>query len=411
MSKIEWTEKTWNPVIGCTPVSPGCLNCYAARMALRMQANPATPAYHPRERAERGGGPGDARLEGVWCRCGGEVWYQDMWTRGKASKELRWEAFCRDCKTCDCNGYSSLRAMKQESPAFWGDHKTIRIAEVRNGHPVFTGEVRCLEERLADPLRWRKPSMIFVNSMSDLFHESVPFAFIDKVFAVMALCPKHTFQVLTKRPERMAEYLARPWAEDGDRWLQAVGPLPANCLDWPMSDIRYPLPNVWLGTSVENQKAADERIPHLIKCPAAVRFLSVEPLLGPVDLSQYLWAMDGARRHGRLNALHWVIVGGESGPGARPCDVGWIESVVKQCADAEVPCFVKQLGARIRIPNDSHSRWPREGDGLIYPVDQPGWSYQGELHEVQLNDRKGGDPLEWPEALRVREMPALGVTA
>ena len=168
-------------------------------------------AYAPRVRDELApiNLAGVHRLEGVWCRCGGEVWYEDCRKAGKATKETRWEAYCRGCKACDANGYSSRAELKRESPKHWGDHGTIRIAEVRCGRAVFAGEVRCLPDKLTVPMRWRKPRRIFVNSMSDLFHEAVPFEFVDKVFAVMALCPKHTFQVLTKRPERMAEYLHR----------------------------------------------------------------------------------------------------------------------------------------------------------------------------------------------------------
>ncbi|MBY0261094.1 MAG: phage Gp37/Gp68 family protein, partial [Phycisphaerales bacterium] len=150
---IEWTERTWNPVVGCTPVSPGCLNCYAATMARRLEAM-GRPEYAAR-RIDSGG---------------------------------------RDV--------TGLDGLQDE-----GD-RIVRIAEVRGGRAVFTGDVRTLPERLTEPLGWRKPARVFVNSMSDLFHEAVPFDFIDRVFAVMALCPRHTFQVLTKRPGRMAEYLS-----------------------------------------------------------------------------------------------------------------------------------------------------------------------------------------------------------
>jgi protein gp37 len=198
---------------------------------------------------------------------------------------------------------------------------------VGNGH--FNGVVKTWEDELTRPLRWRKPRRIFVNSMSDTFHKSVPFEFIDKVFAVMALCPQHTFQVLTKRPERMAEYFAdlnaRSWAI-----REAGHTLAGGCRD----GINYalPLPNVWLGTSVEDQRAADERMPHLRRCPAAVRFLSCEPLLGPVDLSPW------------IDQLDWVIVGGESGHNARPMHPGWVCSIRDQCTAADVAFFFKQWG-------------------------------------------------------------------
>jgi protein gp37 len=280
--------------------------------------------------------------------------------------------------------------------------------------PVFTGDVRTVPDRLTDPLHWRKPRMVFVNSMSDLFHEAVPFEFIDRVFAVMALCPQHTFQVLTKRPERMAEYLNTPGRMDQLIWRAMLSPdqefVPNH------EPHTWPLPNVWLGTSVEDQARADERIPHLLRCPAAVRFLSCEPLLGPVDLERWLQAADPGDldrevasimadlRSGRGSvsdavigdALHWVIVGGESGAHARPCDVGWIRSIVRQCRAAKVPVFVKQLGKR-----------PRElGRGEPMPMPWT-WDDGGEQIERWYNpaDRKGGNPAEWPEDLRVREMP------
>lgn len=346
MSAIEWTDATWNPVIGCTPVSPGCLNCYAATMANRMQHMPQVQDYAPRKVPETRKPLQIQREDGV--------------------------------------GYAEATRRIAEG-------KTIRIAEVKNGRAVFTGDVRCLPERLTDPLHWKKPRMVFVNSMSDLFHESVSFDFVDQVFAVMALCPQHTFQILTKRPERMREYLSRPWAEDGDRWMLAIRNLPAECVDMPMGDIRCPLPNVWLGTSVEDQARADERIPHLLACPAAVRFLSCEPLLGKVDL-RLNTSVQIAREVATFpaKALRWVIVGGESGGQARPCDVGWIRAIVQQCQGASVPVFVKQLGTK--------------------PIYQDMKGYGGRPNQLMSNgeplkDRKGSEVSEWPEELRVREMP------
>ena len=170
---------------------------------------------------------------------------------------------------------------------------------------MFNGKIKFHEDTLLEPLRWKKPRMVFVNSMCDLFHESVPFEFIDRVFAVMALSPLHTFQVLTKRPERMAEYFVTPGPITG---VRAGGHTGFDCeenmpetfnkfWEWfTVNNLRrigtptFPLPNVWLGTSCENQATADERIPHLLKCPAAVRFLSCEPLLGPIDLDDWITA-------------------------------------------------------------------------------------------------------------------------
>ena len=256
-TSIAWTDATWNPVTGCSKVSPGCKNCYAEAVAKRF-----------------------------W--------------KGRA----------------------------------------------------FT-DVRCHPERLDQPLRWRAPRKIFVNSMSDLFHEDVPSSFIDCVFERITRCERHTFQILTKRPTEAAKYFKAGRA----MW-------------W-----RWPLPNVWLGVSVENQTTADERIPILLQTPAAVRFLSVEPLLEGIALGT---KSGNARCPIAPAALDWVIVGGESGPNARPCNVEWIRDIVRQCKGANVPCFVKQLG--------SNTNWSENG-----------WS--------RLNDRKGGDPAEWPEDLRVREFP------
>ena len=210
-SSIEWTDATWNPVTGCTKVSPGCAHCYAETFA--------------------------ERFRGV------------------------------------------------------------------RGHPYEQGfDLKLWPERLELPLTWKRPKMIFVNSMSDLFHADVPDAFIQQVFDVMARAHWHTFQVLTKRPENAAEMSAG--------------------LPWP--------DNVWMGTSVENQRFTS-RVSSLTRTDARVKFLSCEPLLGPLCLD--------------LRAIDWVIVGGESGPGARPMRADWARSVRQQCMDAGVPFFFKQWGA------------------------------------------------------------------
>lgn len=209
----------------------------------------------------------------------------------------------------------------------------------------WTGEVRCLPERLDTPLRWRRPRRVFVDSMSDLFHPSVPDEFIGSVWNTMALTPWHTYQVLTKRPRRMAELLSK-WAADGWHWRRSdlvwCGPVPG------------PLPNVWLGTSVEDQHQADRRIPHLLAAPAAVRFLSCEPLLGPVSLRWAKWHdywPDGWRERGEVQnhldgarRLDWVIVGGESGPRARPMHPAWARDLRDECVEAGVPFHFKQWG-------------------------------------------------------------------
>ncbi len=209
--------------------------------------------------------------------------------------------------------------------------------------PAYAGreftDVRTHEDRLTQPMRWKRPRMIFVNSMSDLFHQDVPFDFIDSVFFAMELSPQHVFQVLTKRPDRMREYMKSRFS------------------------YRDPLPNVWLGVSVEDQAAADERILLLLQTPAAVRWISAEPLLGPVRLSG-LFGLITDDEDVRIDALNgnfvtsryqeeptplgarldWVVVGGESGPKARPMHPQWARDLRDQCAAAGVPFLFKQWG-------------------------------------------------------------------
>lgn len=225
-SSIEWTQATWNPVAGCTPVSPGCLNCYAARMAMRLSHMPN----------------GTGRK------------YRGTSRRPKA------------------------------------------------GRPVFTGRINLDEDALDLPRSWKLGRIVFVNSMSDLFHEGVPTSFIKRVFDVMVDCPQHTFQVLTKRPVRAAELAAQlPWR-----------------------------PNIWLGVSVETARYYD-RVRVLQRIPAAIRFLSCEPLLGPLPRLP-------------LKGIHWAIVGGESGPGARPMQGSWALQIKHQCEAKGVHFFFKQWG-------------------------------------------------------------------
>lgn len=217
-----------------------------------------------------------------------------------------------------------------------------------NGHPVWTGDIRLAQDVLDKPLHWKKPKRIFVNSMSDLFHEAVPDEWIDQVFAVMALAPQHQFQILTKRAERMHSYLqlgrANPVGlEAMAQTLEAHSRHPDSKIgkgiklagDIPHLKV-WPLPNVWLGVSAEDQKAADERIPLLLKTPAAVRWVSAEPLLGPVDLSAYLSSP--------ATSLDWVVAGGESGPNARPMHPDWARHLHDQCFATSTPFFFKQWG-------------------------------------------------------------------
>jgi protein gp37 len=245
---------------------------------------------------------------------------------------------CRNC-------YAEVVAARFSGP---GQPYEGLARRTSTGGARWTGKIMFVEKHLEDPLRWKKPKRIFVNSMSDLFHEGVSDHQLDRIFAVMAKAQRHTFQVLTKRPERMLAYSN----------ARLLG---------------LPLPNVWLGVSVEDQKAADERIPLLLETPAAVRFLSCEPLLGPV---QFPLPCIGSRFWGDL---HWVIVGGESGHNARPCDVQWIRDIVNQCKAAGAAAFVKQLGA--------------------YPV-------SGSF-AMALTDGHGGNPEEWSPGLRVREFPRV----
>lgn len=313
-TSIEWTQgddgsagRTWNPVTGCTKVSPGCTNCYAENIARRFAGTKAFP-----------------------------------------------------------NGFDVTL------------------------HP----------ERLDQPLRWRKPARVFVNSMSDLFHDGVSDEFIARVWTVMALTPQHTYQILTKRHGRMRALLS-----DGARWESLLidamervtdngtARMPAERWDaayrWMRTRERPtdqipPLGNVWLGVSVEDQKRADLRIPALLDTPAPVRFLSCEPLLGPVDLGAPLGVDTGARTFGISTEswapiapplIDWVIVGGESGAGARPMHPDWTRRLRDQCSAAGVPFFFKQAGRVLAA-------------------------------EWGCSDSKGRDPAEWPEPFP-RQFPAV----
>lgn len=356
ITTIEWTDRTWNPTRGCSRVSEGCRNCYAERQAARFAGITLTfPELGP-----------------------------------------------------------------PKSATFHG------FVQIANSHPQWTGRVELIESKLMEPLHWRKPCRVFVNSMSDLFHEALPDEAIDRVFAVMALCPQHTFQILTKRPERMLEYF-RPDGFSGfgehimiARYAAIWSAMEASGISigtrTALSD--WPLPNVWLGVSVENQATADERIPPLLQTPAAVRFVSYEPALGPVDFERHLgiwrcsgcgeikecspkwrctgrgWAhlcADNHPQHGHepatfFKTLDWLICGGESGPGARPFDIAWARSARDQCRAAGVAFFMKQVGAK---PFNSESAMPRNC-------------------KTVLRDRKGGDISEWPEDLRIRQFPNAG---
>lgn len=272
---IQWTDETWNPVTGCTKISPGCRNCYAERMSKRLRGRYGYPADEP-----------------------------------------------------------------------------FRVTL----HP----------DRLDQPYRWRKPRRVFVCSMGDLFHEDVPFEFIDKVCGVMGGTPFHAYQILTKRPERMADYFSQ--------WGGCHG---RQC---------------WLGTTVENQEMANLRIPKLLTISTAVRFLSCEPLLEPI----FNLPLDG---------IDWVIIGCESGPRRRPCKAPWLVSIIDQCDKAGVPPFVKQVSAHRcecgRVHIDGVDPGSPAWDGVCFKCG---------LHETRMTSFVSRDPAEWPKWARRQEFPERGIT-
>lgn len=311
---IEWSDASWNPLVGCSRVSEGCRHCYAERQAYRAEAM------------------GISRYDGITRKVGGEI---------------RW-----------------------------------------------TGKVALVESALALPLKWKTPRRIFVNSMSDLFHEQVKDEWIAAIFAVMFMAGHHVYQILTKRPERMHRWLT--WFQDqpdkAGLLLEALADVSPQALDWPMGRAKtgpWPKPHIWLGVSIEDQATADARIPLLLQTPAAVRWVSYEPALGPVDFARVriphgLVEING----GELPGLDWIVVGGESGPGARPFDLAWARQTIAQGREAGVLVFCKQLGAR------------------PYTIEEE----LGDVHMLKFTDRKGGDPAEWPEDLRVREYPKGDLT-
>lgn len=241
--------------------------------------------------------------------------------------------------------------------------------------------VECHHERLDQPLRWKRGRKIFVNSMSDLFHEAVPFEFIDHVFAAMFDANQHAYQVLTKRPERMLEYLSADSSRYSARRVFDLTKSNAGKFD---CDMYWPLGNVWLGVSIEDQQTADERIPLLLQTPAAVRFVSYEPALGPVDFEA--WLEDGIPTDEQLSGpygskyvrrgaprVDWIICGGESGPNACPMHPDWPRSVRNQCQAAGVPFFFKQWGEWAEVPRDeTKPGWPRMVRGNDANVESSG---------------------------------------
>lgn len=252
----------------------------------------------------------------------------------------------------------------------------LGLVEKKNGHLVWTGKVACRADRLDWPLRWTRPRRIFVPSLGDLFHQDVPDDFLHRVYGVMEHANRHTYQVLSKRVERMSAYLNWRWGEG-----------------------RIPCRHIWHGASAENQETYDERWPHLMRCRSPVVFWSLEPLLGPIDL----------RLSDRERKPDWVICGGESGPGARACSTTWVRSIVEQCRAAGVPCFVKQLGSLPVEPKITGQRTPLDNagwpDGTRFATYADPNTFYWLPGEAKLKDKKGGDAEEWPEDLRIREFP------
>jgi protein gp37 len=239
---------------------------------------------------------------------------------------------CRNCYAERTAARFSRKKFGSKTLPFHG------FVQIVNGHPAWTGKVELVEEHLYDPLHWKQPRRIFVNSMSDLFHEALPEADIVSVFRIMGSCPQHTFQVLTKRPARMLELLReRRWRDLGQGHYVPLIPNEGR-----NGDAAY-LPNVQLGVSPHDQPSADEMVPLLLRTPAAGRFVSYEPALGPVNFQRWLPSMEigGAEFE---TWLDWVIAGGESGPGARPANPQWFRNVRDQCVEAGVPFFFKQWG-------------------------------------------------------------------
>jgi len=304
------------------------------------------------------------------------------------------------CRHCYAETFAARGLPSHRSPRT-GDS----FATHTGAGPRWTGKVELIPEKLDEPLNWRKPRRVFVNSMSDLFHEKLSDEAIAAVFGVMAACPQHTFQVLTKRPERMREWVFG----SGEALTFDAGEKLAGDNGWchAHEGEAWPLPNVHLGVSVEDQATADERIPLLLQTPAALRFVSYEPALGPIEFPSGWLSTEGSylcpacgESGCNCGAIDWLIVGGESGPGARPCDLAWIRAAVEQCRDAGVPVFVKQLGAWPLVYRSEAERMEAAGQRVA-------WDDSGENTSARLvlRSRKGNNLAEWPEDLRVRELP------
>ncbi len=352
---IQWATMSWGITLGCDKKSDGCKLCYAIKTAWRLGHNP-NPKVGPL--------------------------YQGL------------------------------------------------VEKTKGGNLNWTGLVRTVPERLEDPLHWKKPQTVFVTSQSDLFHEDVPFDFIDKTLAVVAMTARHKYKVLTKRPERMLEYFTRDvqWDkviaaaamnEFGEEVWAFAGNAVEGCLH-PDVNVGWPLRNLHLGVSIEDQDSANERLPLLMQTPASVQWISYEPALKPVDFSAIQWPkmhsvdvlrrgfwMNKSRANGFVNhgdmpgRIDQIVVGGESGTGARPCDLSTIRSTIAQCRKAEVPVFVKQLGRTVIVSdNDATHIDEREGNRARLSQNAASNSWTWNPHDLH-----GGDMDEWPADLRVRELP------
>jgi protein gp37 len=323
-------------------------------------------------------------------------------------------------------GCKGCYAMKDAYRLMHNPHSAIAAkfagtAKMVNGHAVWTGRINFDEASLLKPLRRRTPTTYFVNSMSDLFHQAVTDEQIDRIFAVMALCPQHTFQVLTKRADRMQAYFSwknttrshAVWrAMYGEAKTVAAGAVLDSWYGGPNPE-QWPLQNVWLGVSVEDQRAADERIPDLLATPAAVRFLSCEPLIGPVNIIDGMWAGDGPPAADLEAKIDWVICGGESGPRARPMHPTWARSLRDHCAAAGVPFFFKQWGEWAPGENATGAATRTERTAEWF---ESGWHFSSltpriseELHRDDAPDlyRLGKrDAGRWLDGIEHNGMPA-----
>jgi protein gp37 len=355
---ISWTDSTWNPIRGCSRVSEGCRFCYAEVIAARFS------------------GPGQA-YEG--------------------------------------------------------------LAKRTSSGPRWTGKIVFVESVLDQPLRWHKPRRIFANSTSDLFHEKVKDDWLLSIFSVMASAFEHTFQVLTKRPERMRDVMKQMgfltgmniakfasgkhhilvhtafWKEQLEKAIAsgAVKVARSDPSITPFKDGGRVPPNVWLGVSVEDQATADERIPFLLETPAAIRFVSYEPALGPVNFEPWLrprftdtgepvelGAGEVAGEWQETRRIDWIIIGAESGPSSRMFDLAWARKTIKQGKAAGIPVFMKQIGAR--------PWWDGMGpppEGHVYLENNVIFNGEVGWRLDCLRDRAGADPSEWPRDLRVQEFP------